>query len=194
MADKEKLETLTAHISRLLALTDEIRELDIYPVSFFSRAYDLAGKINESLKDIEAAQIEQFEQQIRAHREQIGTIVPPPVPPPPLPVTDTETPPTTQPSTVTPAVEKPLPTPPPPPNVTPRHTTPLTITLNDRFRFKRELFDGDETLMNTTIAELNSLGDYSRSLVYLKKHFTWNVDENETAADFLSLIEKCFHG
>jgi len=192
MADKEKLETLTAHISRLLALTDEIRELDIYPVSFFSRAYDLTGKINESLKDIEAAQIEQFEQQIRAHREQIGTIVPPPVPPPPLPVTDTETPPTTQPSTVTPAVEKPLP--PPPPNVTPRHTTPLTITLNDRFRFKRELFDGDETLMNTTIAELNALGDYSRSLVYLKKHFTWNVDENETAADFLSLIEKCFHG
>ncbi|MDR1779917.1 MAG: hypothetical protein LBR50_04195 [Tannerella sp.] len=192
MADKEKLETLTAHISRLLALTDEIRELDIYPVSFFSRAYDLTGKINESLKDIEAAQIEQFEQQIRAHREQIGTIVPPPVPPPPLPVTDTETPPTTQPSTVTPTVEKPLP--PPPPNVTPRHTTPLTITLNDRFRFKRELFDGDETLMNTTIAELNALGDYSRSLVYLKKHFTWNVDENETAADFLSLIEKCFHG
>jgi len=192
MADKEKLETLTAHISRLLALTDEIRELDIYPVSFFSRAYDLTGKINESLKDIEAAQIEQFEQQIRAHREQIGTIVPPPLPPPPLPVTDTETPPTTQPSTVTPAVEKPLP--PPPPNVTPRHTTPLTITLNDRFRFKRELFDGDETLMNTTIAELNALGDYSRSLVYLKKHFTWNVDENETAADFLSLIEKCFHG
>ena len=61
--NKERLEKLIELIKRLELITEEIRERDIYPVSFFSQAFDIANKIQEDLQEIEIVQIELIENQ-----------------------------------------------------------------------------------------------------------------------------------
>ena len=76
MTNKEKLEQLSEQIKKLTALTEEISERDIYPVSFFSQAYDITNTIQEELRQIELAQIELFEKQMKEHQAQILSLVP----------------------------------------------------------------------------------------------------------------------
>jgi hypothetical protein len=80
-ANKEKLEQLLGYIKQLTSLTEEIFEREIYPVSFFSQAYDLTNTIQEELRRIELRQIELFEKQMQAHQAQIQSIVRQPVSP-----------------------------------------------------------------------------------------------------------------
>lgn len=65
------------------------------------------------------------------------------------------------------------------------------FSLNDRFRFRRELFGGDESRMNQAINDLNDLHSYEESVTYLDQQLQWNI-EDEAVADFLKLIEKRF--
>ena len=65
------------------------------------------------------------------------------------------------------------------------------FSLNDRFRFRRELFGGDEARMSKAINELNELQSYEDSITYLNKELKWNI-EDETVADFIKLLEKRF--
>ena len=65
------------------------------------------------------------------------------------------------------------------------------FSLNDRFRFRRELFGGDEARMNRTIGDLNELHSYEASVAYLSDELKWNIDD-PAVADFLLLIEKRF--
>ncbi|MDH6356294.1 hypothetical protein [Parabacteroides sp. PF5-9] len=65
------------------------------------------------------------------------------------------------------------------------------FSLNDRFRFRRELFGGDEEKMNRAIAELNELQTYEDSVTYLNQELQWNV-EDEAVSDFIRLLEKRF--
>lgn len=65
------------------------------------------------------------------------------------------------------------------------------FSLNDRFRFRRELFGGDEEKMNRVIRELNELATYEDSISYLHHQLQWNVDD-AAVADFILLLEKRF--
>ena len=65
------------------------------------------------------------------------------------------------------------------------------FSLNDRFRFRRELFGGDEGRMNEAISDLNELQSFEESITYLDKQLKWNV-EDEAVADFIKLLEKRF--
>ena len=65
------------------------------------------------------------------------------------------------------------------------------FSLNDRFRFRRELFGGDEGRMNEEISDLNELQSFEESITYLDKKLKWNV-EDEAVADFIKLLEKRF--
>lgn len=65
------------------------------------------------------------------------------------------------------------------------------FSLNDRFRFRRELFGGDEEKMNKAIADLSDIQSYEASVEYLNNELKWNV-EDEAVADFLKLLEKRF--
>ncbi|MDR1407331.1 MAG: hypothetical protein LBJ23_04715 [Tannerella sp.] len=238
MADKEKLDDLIVRIRKLLKLTDEIYERDIYPVSFFSQAYDITGQIHESLKQMELAQIALFESQIKAHQAQIFSTTahrektpdagerpaeraetperiiaptpPPPTPPPAVaPVrqelSDTAVP---EKKEMPPVVHGPEDRPHTPPPAPPAAVSlndraegvarqksaadlKKWLTLNDRFRFNRELFGGSESQMNLTIAELNRINSHDKVIAYLKSHFDWNYEE-EIVADFLAIVEKCF--
>ncbi len=65
------------------------------------------------------------------------------------------------------------------------------FSLNDRFRFRRELFGGDEARMNKAINDLNELHSYEDSITYLNNELKWNI-EDEAVADFIKLLEKRF--
>ncbi len=247
MSNQERLDQLIQHIDELAQLTASIRGTEIYPVSFFSRAFELTGKMQVDLHEMEIGQIELFDRQLRQHREQIRafeTMARPafeaPTPeqasptPQPAPQADEEEPimrPTPMPAPVPEPQPDPAPTPEPTPvqsqtpqapaNTTPKPTpipvpkmtpaplshadtslndaierTKLTdlrkaFTLNDRFRFCRELFDRDEARMNDTLSALNEAHSYSESLDLLRARVQWDF-EGETAADFLKFIERRF--
>ena len=278
MSNQERLDQLIQHIDELAKLVNSIRGMEIYPVSFFSSAFDLTGKMQVDLHEMEIGQIELFDRQLREHREQIRafeakarpsfeapaprpvapTSPPPPSAPPvdeeplmrptpmPEPTPETQPNPVTQPNPApTPEPEPtpdpmpapaPKPTPIPVPKMAPSphvpghtsqapagahvpgqtasapagaplsHTdtslndaierTKLTdlrkaFTLNDRFRFCRELFDRDEARMNDTLSALNEAHSYSESLDLLRARVQWDFD-GETATDFLKFIERRF--
>lgn len=65
------------------------------------------------------------------------------------------------------------------------------FSLNDRFRFRRELFGGNEEKMNKAITDLNDIRSYEESVSYLNNVLCWNV-EDASVADFLKLLEKRF--
>ena len=74
MTDKEQLTQLTSHIRKLVELTEQMHETEIYPVSFFSESFDLIYKIQDRLHAMEMGQIELFDQKIREHQAQISSV------------------------------------------------------------------------------------------------------------------------
>jgi hypothetical protein len=211
MTDKEQLTQLTSHIRKLVELTEQMHETEIYPVSFFSESFDLIYKIQDRLHAMEMGQIELFDQKIREHQAQISSVDRPvrrtaaglmEAIHPPILATDERS--------SAPSV---------PPVLVSRNTAPpvasssfrekaetslndkmekakLTdlrkaFTLNDRFRFCRELFGGDEQQMNRVISELNETASYGQALVLLKNVTDWDF-ENDSVIDFLKLVERRF--
>lgn len=65
------------------------------------------------------------------------------------------------------------------------------MSINDRFLFRRELFDNDGELMGKTIDELNEITSYEESLAYLHNHFNWDF-ESETVDLLRSLLQHRF--
>jgi len=223
MANKEKLELLTGYIHKLSKLTESVYEREIYPVSFFSQAYDITNKIQDSLHQIEVEQVELFEHQMKEHLAQIELIQQlkkkntPSNQEIPLfeqiqSIKDNN-------STLY-SVNENEPTSLPDENekdeqqillqtsIDEKQLSELDIinsynekspladfrkafTLNDRFRFCRELFSSNENFMNQTISELNNLESYNDSVLYIKEHFDWNLDDG-IVTEFIMLIEKRF--
>ena len=63
------------------------------------------------------------------------------------------------------------------------------FSLNDRFRFRRDLFHGNEEQMNQVISDLNQIDSLDEALRFIDKNLSWNMN-NETVADFIKLLEK----
>lgn len=63
------------------------------------------------------------------------------------------------------------------------------INIGDRFRFQRELFNGNGEVMNKTIAYLNQLAKYEEATSFLNNKFGWAKD-NQHAEDFLQIIRR----
>lgn len=66
------------------------------------------------------------------------------------------------------------------------------ISLADRFRFIRELFNGNGELMSATIDELNALTSFEEVEAYLSKHFPQWDGENSAVADFINIVSRKF--
>jgi hypothetical protein len=215
MENKEQLEQFTAHIKRLEKLTEGIHEREIYPVAFFSEAFDLTNQMQALLHRMEVSELALFERQMRMHQAQIrstGSLSDM--------TSSSDTPPEPQ-ATLSPpvpsAMKKPAAAKLPPLRLDTPLPSPLSgrtmekpesrlnetieknrladlrkaFTLNDRFRFCRELFGKDESLMNQTIAELNVKDSYEASVACLKERFNWNFEDG-TVAEFVSVLEKRF--
>jgi hypothetical protein len=65
------------------------------------------------------------------------------------------------------------------------------ISMGNRFRFQRELFEGNGELMNKTLAKLNQMNDFDEASEYLQSKFNWQSD-NETVESFYQIVKRKF--
>ena len=197
MANKEKIDYLLLDIQKLETMVAKTRDAEIYPVSFFNQSFELAHNILKGLHALGTLQIEQLRKQMEEHQMLIDSI-------PDIVTSSIRTEVVMPPSSVevvsatqSEKTEKPI----------SNERTGLFLndlleknnlsdfrkafSLNDRFRFRRELFGGDEERMNKAINELNELHSYEDSISYLNDELKWNI-EDEAVADFIKLLEKRF--
>ena len=67
-----------------------------------------------------------------------------------------------------------------------------SISLNDSFRFSREIFGGDPELMNRVIEQISVMSSYKTAVAFLASKVSVN-EENEAMTDFLELLKKYFN-
>jgi len=65
------------------------------------------------------------------------------------------------------------------------------LTFNDRFRFQRDLFEGDTNVMKETLEEIDQLHSLPDVFSYLDQRFNWNWAD-ESAQAFKEILEKKF--
>ena len=67
-----------------------------------------------------------------------------------------------------------------------------SISLNDSFRFSREIFGGYPELINRVIEQISVMSSYKSAVAFLASKVSVN-EENEAMADFLELLKKYFN-
>lgn len=66
-----------------------------------------------------------------------------------------------------------------------------SLSLNDKFRFQRDLFKGNAVIMNDALEQLNAYTRLDEALQYLNSEFQWDW-ESESAQAFRELLERRF--
>jgi hypothetical protein len=74
MANNDRLKQIISDIRQISDLTDSMKDSEIYPVSFFSQAFDLMQKIQSEFHLLEADQVEMFASQMKKHQALILSI------------------------------------------------------------------------------------------------------------------------
>lgn len=65
------------------------------------------------------------------------------------------------------------------------------LSLNDTFRFSRELFNGDKDAMNEVLHKISRMNSLDDVVSYLSMHIDWD-EENDVTKDFVELLKKYF--
>ncbi|MDE5705518.1 hypothetical protein [Muribaculum sp.] len=65
------------------------------------------------------------------------------------------------------------------------------FSLNDRFRFRRELFGNSDIEMSDTLNLVEAMSSYSEAVDYFMTDLQWDAD-NQEVKDFMEIIEKHF--
>ena len=196
MTNKEIIDYLLIDLRELENLIGSMKEMDFYPASFLNQSFQLTHKIFTELHSLENSQLETLRQQMEEHQRLIDSIQHS------QPLTE----PVTEEKAKEEEIEKPTVVPEPMHSTVPDKTGVSlndilekknlsdfrkAFSLNDRFRFRRELFGGNEEKMNQAIAALNDISSYEASVEYLYNVLKWNI-EDDSVADFLKLLEKRF--
>ncbi len=204
MTNKERIDALLSDIRHLESLVAGQKEEKPFSAAFFDETFELAQNIERGLHILANEQLEKFDKRIEELRALIQSI--PPTQPavseePNIPTTPpvAESVPTTEPIQSTDTVtESPV-------EVPPARTAPVEapqeklalldirklLSLNDLFRFRREIFGGDEERMYQVINTLNDIASYDSAIAYLTRQLQWNPEE-EAVADFIQIVEKRF--
>ena len=199
MSFKSQLEQGLEEIQQMQELYRQVRDSEILPLSFFSTAYDTLKSLTMSLHEMESAQLNAMKEQSSKHESMfagINTLLRKPEPEfnldefvkveTPDEYSEPETPEQQECEVIISNI---------PLNDVLNKQLAIDlrniISLNDRFRFQRELFGGDNNLMNETIDRLNSFESTTDTFKYLDETFGWNWEE-EPASDFKTILEKRF--
>ena len=65
------------------------------------------------------------------------------------------------------------------------------LSINDRFRFQRELFAGSADALNTAIEHIEAMRSYGNAELYFYSQLNWDR-ENEVVKDFMALVRNHF--
>ena len=74
MTNNEKLKQIISNLQILTDLTNRMIDSEMYPVSFFSQAFDMIQKIQNDIHILEANQVEMFATQMKKHQALILSI------------------------------------------------------------------------------------------------------------------------
>ncbi|MDR3266707.1 MAG: hypothetical protein LBT24_03955 [Tannerella sp.] len=74
MANSDKLKQIISNLQNLNDLVVGVKDSELYPVSFFSNAFDLIQKLQNGFHTLEADQIEMFTSQMKKHQDLIISI------------------------------------------------------------------------------------------------------------------------
>lgn len=66
------------------------------------------------------------------------------------------------------------------------------LSLNDSFRFARELFNGDAARMNRILNRMSKAASFAEAVSLFEAEVSM-TEENEAAADFVELLHKYFN-
>lgn len=67
----------------------------------------------------------------------------------------------------------------------------LVFSINDRYRFKRELFDNSDIQFNATLSMVASMENYEEAEGYFLDELNWNEESEEVKA-FLDILKNYF--
>lgn len=65
------------------------------------------------------------------------------------------------------------------------------FTINDKFRFRRELFGNNDAEFADTLNTINAMHDADEAIEYLRDDKGWDLD-NEDVKDFISIVTNHF--
>ena len=68
----------------------------------------------------------------------------------------------------------------------------LVFSINDRYRFKKNLFNGSDLEFNNTLALVASMENYEEAEEYFINEQGWSLSESNVV-DFLDVIKKYFN-
>ena len=66
------------------------------------------------------------------------------------------------------------------------------LSINDRFRFKRELFGNSDAELNDALNLVQAMSSYDEAQQYFIDNLGWDADE-EVVADFMNMVGKHFN-
>ncbi len=78
------------------------------------------------------------------------------------------------------------------PGVEGKHPDLSFITINERVRYRQNLFGGSKELFDEAMALLQSLTSYADARRYLIDDLEWNPADDEIQAEFLEKLYLCF--
>ncbi|MDH5399842.1 MAG: hypothetical protein OEX02_16945 [Cyclobacteriaceae bacterium] len=67
-----------------------------------------------------------------------------------------------------------------------------SLTLNQKFMFINNLFEGNAQHFEETIDQLENFTSKQEALSFISRHFQWNIDQEETI-EFMELVDKRFN-
>ncbi len=73
----------------------------------------------------------------------------------------------------------------------PRPTGRLVFSINDRYRYRRELFAGNDADFNTALAKVASMESYDEAEEFFIDELQWNPERPEVV-DFMAVIRNYF--
>ena len=175
MTFNKEIESCLEQVRNLEMSFQEARELEILPLSFFSSNYDRLSVLKQHVHKIEEVQCLQMQEHLNKRNAEEGQ--------------------EESSEAITEVIEE-------------KESAAVgflsekiaktlsvdfkkSLSLNDYFRFQRELFTGNALLMDTTLNHLSDLNSLSDAMSYLKTHLAWNW-EDETVCDFVEILEKRF--
>ena len=74
MTNHDRLQQITSNVLKLSDLVSSMIDSEMYPVSFFSQAFDLIQKLQSDFHTLEAEQVELFAEQLKKHQALILSI------------------------------------------------------------------------------------------------------------------------
>ena len=176
MTFNKEIEYCLEQIKSLEMSFQEVKESEILPLSFFSSNYDRLSILKEYIHKIEEAQYLQMQEHLNkknAENEQEKTSE----------ITIVEEVDEKEPIAARFLGDKIA--------KTLHADLKKSLSLNDYFRFQRDLFMGNASLMETTLNHLSDLYSMQDAMNYLKTHLAWDW-EDKTVCDFVEILEKRF--